>query len=201
MKIALAAAAMTLTAGTAALAGGYTPPVVEEVPVIAPVPAPVVTGDWTGFRAGVQLGLGSAELQPSRTAPGFDEDLKAYGLHAGYDHDFGRFVLGGELDYNKLDIDNLDDKADLTRLRLRAGYDMDRFMPYVTLGAARISGDYMGESIKETAATYGIGAEFKATDNITFGGEYSYQKWKDVNDIDGHNLDTGLFQIRASYRF
>lgn len=200
MKFALAVAAATMTAG-AAVAGGYTPPVVEETPVVVTPATPVVTGDWTGFRAGLQFGIGSSELTATSDTLGYDEDLKSYGLHAGYDHDFGQFVLGGELDYNKLDIDNVDDKADLTRLRLRAGYDMDRFMPYVTLGAARVSGDYMGESIKETAATYGIGADFKATDKITVGGEYTYQKWKDVNDVDGHNLDAGMFQIRASYRF
>ena len=200
MKFAIATATAMLTAAGAAVAGGYTPPVVEEAPVVV---APIaVDGDWTGFRAGVQLGFGSAELKPAgNVTTGFDEDLKSYGLHVGYDHDFGQFVLGGELDYNKLDIDNVDDKADLTRLRLRAGYDMDRFMPYVTLGAARISGDYLGTNIKETAATYGIGAEYKATDNITVGGEYTYQKWKDVDDISKLDLDAGMFQLRASYRF
>lgn len=200
MKFALAAAAVTMTAG-AAMAGGYTPPIVEEVPVVI-APAPIASGDWTGFQAGLQFGFGSTKAtgwQDSTTS--FDEDLKSYGLHAGYDHDFGTFVLGGELDYNKLDVDNVDDKADLTRLRLRAGYDMDRFMPYVTVGAARVSGNYMGESFKDTAATYGIGAEFKATDRITIGGEYSYQKWKDVGDLDGLDVDASMFQVRASYRF
>ena len=103
--------------------------------------------------------------------------------------------------FNKLDIDNLDDKADLTRLRLRAGYDMGRFMPYATLGAAKISGEAAGVSISETRPTYGIGVDFQATDKITVGGEYTYQKWKDVADLDGVNVDAKMFQLRASYRF
>lgn len=91
--------------------------------------------DWTGFYAGAQYGKGSFELSGNGVSA--DEDMDAYGLHGGYLRDFGKFVLGGELDYNKLDIDNVDDKGDLTRLRARAGYDMGRFMPYVTLGVGQ----------------------------------------------------------------
>ena len=197
MKFALATTTATLMAGTA-MAGGYTPPVVEPTPVIAAAPI-VVDNDWTGFYAGAQLGFGSAELKDETTTPpaSYDEDLTSYGLHVGYNHDFGQFVLGGELDFNKIDVDNVDDKADLTRLRLRAGYDMGRFMPYVTLGAAKISAD----GISETDPTYGIGADFMATDRIVIGGEYTYQKWKDVDGVDGVDLDASMFQLRASYRF
>lgn len=200
MKFALTVAAATLTAGAAA-AGGYTAPVVEEAPVVITQPAPAPVGNWTGFYAGLQYGQGNADLSYADTAS-VDSDFDAYGLHVGYNHNFGQFVLGGELDYNRIKLDETDDKGDLTRLRARAGYDMGRFMPYVTLGAARVSADVDGGgSIKETGLTYGIGGDFKVTDRISVGAEYTRQKWDDVNGVSDADLDADLLQVRASWRF
>lgn len=66
-------------------------------------PAPVETytgGDWTGFYAGGQLGY--ADIDGTGAADGSGG---TYGVHGGYNYDFGQFVLGGEVDYDKLDID------------------------------------------------------------------------------------------------
>ncbi|MFT4013567.1 MAG: porin family protein [Paracoccus sp. (in: a-proteobacteria)] len=193
MKIAAYAALALTTAASAAHAGGYAAPVVEA-PVAA---APVVIApesDWTGFYAGLQYGKGDAKLK-------FDgdeakEDFNAYGLHAGYLHDFGQFVAGGEIDYNKLDFDNSED-GDLWRARARAGYDLGRFLPYVTLGAAHIKGG----DLSETGLTYGLGADYKVTEQFSVGAEYSRNDFKDVENVDNLDLDTNLVQIRASYRF
>lgn len=198
MKLFLSTVAASVLA-TSAFAGGYVAPVQPAEPIVI---APVVanTGsDWTGFYAGAQYGAGSFKLSDGTDSA--DEDHKAYGLHAGYLHDFGQFVLGGELDYNKLDIDNVDNKGDMTRLRARAGYDMGRFMPYVTLGVAKLSLDSNGYDISETDMTYGIGGDFKVTDAFTVGAEYSKQDFSDVADIDGLDLDTDMIQLRAAYHF
>ncbi|MBA4490941.1 outer membrane protein [Paracoccus sp. S1E-3] len=198
MKLVFATVAASLFAGTA-FAGGYTPPVANPEPIVV---APVVmedTSDWTGFYAGLQYGKGSAELSGAGVSG--DEDMKTYGLHAGYLRDFGKFVLGGELDFNKLDIDNADDKADMTRLRARAGYDMGRFMPYVTVGVAKLKLDSAGYDISETDVTYGLGGDFKVTDAFTVGAEYSKQKFNDVADVKGLDLDTDMIQLRAAYHF
>lgn len=194
MKFALAATTALFAAG-AAHAGGYVAPVVEPAP--APVAAPVVDAgsDWSGFYAGLQYGQGSADA--SFEGDSFSSDFDAYGVHAGYNRDFGRFVLGGELDYNRVSVDDVDDKSDLVRLRGRAGYDMGRFMPYVTLGAAHLSDD----DLSETGLAYGIGAEFKVTERVSLGAEYSRQDFKDVDDIDDLDLDTDMVQLRASFRF
>ncbi|SMO91174.1 outer membrane protein [Paracoccus laeviglucosivorans] len=193
MKIA-AYAALAVVAASAANAGGYVAPVVEA-PIEA-VPAPVVdASDWTGFYAGLQYGKGNAELDYSGASA--DSDFDGFGAHAGYQRDFGKFVAGGELDYNKADLDAGGD-ADLIRLRARAGYDMGRFLPYVTLGAAHIKGD---DDLSETGITYGLGADFKVTEKFTVGAEYSRSDFKDVADVDNADLDTDLVQIRASYHF
>lgn len=192
MKIAAYAALATIAASASAHAGGYVAPVVEAPVVVAPTPVTVDASDWTGFYAGLQYGKGNAE--PNYAA---DEDFDSYGLHGGYLRDFGKFVAGGELSYDKTDFDNGGD-ADLWRLRARAGYDMGRFLPYVTLGAAHVSGD---NDLSETGVTYGVGADFKLTDKFTVGAEYSRADFKDVFDVDNADIDTDLVQIRASYRF
>lgn len=198
MKLVLATVAASLVAGSA-FAGGYTAPVVETAPVVIEPVAVVDASDWTGFYAGAQYGKGSADL--SYNGVDDDRDTDNYGLHGGYLRDFGKFVLGGELDYNKIDIDDVDDKGDLTRLRARAGYDMGRFMPYVTLGVAKLSADTGTYDISETDVTYGIGGDFKVTDKFTVGAEYSKQDFSDVDDIDGLDLDTDMVQLRAAYHF
>ncbi|MDO5605121.1 MAG: porin family protein [Paracoccus sp. (in: a-proteobacteria)] len=196
-KFAMTTVAASVIAGSA-LAGGYVEPVAAPV-TVTPIVAPASPSDWSGFYAGLQYGKGSGDLSLNNETE--SSDFKAYGLHAGYMHDFGNFVLGGELDYNKLDIDNVDDKGDMTRLRARAGYDLGRVLPYVTLGAARISADVSGYDIKETAVTYGIGADFKVTERFVVGAEYSKQDFSDVADTNGLDLDSDMVQLRASFRF
>lgn len=194
MKLAVYAAIAAATAASGAQAGGYVAPVVEAPVAVTPAPQPVSV-DWTGFYAGLQYGKGSAEL--SYAGASDDTDVDGYGVHAGYLRDFGSYVLGGELDYNKIDPDEGDNDGDLYRLRARAGYDMGRFLPYVTLGAAH----FKASDVSETGLTYGIGADFKVTDKFTVGAEYSRNDFSDVEDIDGLDLDTDLVQIRASYHF
>lgn len=197
MKLVSLAIAASLAAG-AVHAGGYVAPVVETAPIVV---EPVVTADpsdWTGFYAGLQYGQGSGEL--SLGDANTESDFDGYGVHGGYLHDFGKLVAGAELDYNKLDIDEAD-KGDLTRLRARAGYDMGRFLPYVTLGAAHLSADLGTADVSETAFTYGLGADFKVTERFTVGAEYTKQDFKDVDNVDGLDLDSDLVQLRGTFRF
>ncbi|MTH35812.1 porin [Paracoccus limosus] len=194
MKLA-AYAAIAVTAASAAHAGGYVAPVVET-PVIAQQPvAPVTDVDWSGFYAGGQWGKGNAKLKYQGDSA--DADFDAFGVHGGYQKDFGKYVLGGELSYDRVDPKDSDSKGDLVRLRARAGYDLGRVMPYVTLGAAHLKDD----DLSETGLTYGIGADFKVTDRVTVGAEYSRTNFKDVANVDGADLDTNLVQLRAAYHF
>lgn len=195
MKLA-AYAALAVVAASAANAGGYVAPVVDT-PVVAPAPVvPVADTDWTGFYAGAQVGKGDAKLKYN--AGGSDkQDYSAYGVHAGYQKDFGKYVLGGEFAYDRVDPKDTDGKGDQYSLRGRAGYDMGRWMPYVTLGAAHLKDD----DFSETGLTYGIGADFKVAEHVTVGAEYSRTNYKDVADVKGDDLDTNLVQLRASYHF
>lgn len=137
-------------------------------------------GDWTGWYAGVHAGRGygnsdarvsldgqwSVEGQPlqDEVANTWSTDLdpagNAYGLLLGYNHQFGNgFVLGAELDWSKLDIEDarntgpqptavfpslsydftntieLDDKLSL---KGRFGYASGRHLFFATIGWVQV---------------------------------------------------------------
>lgn len=83
-------------------------------------------GDWTGWYAGVHAGQGDSDAEANTTlggqwsvesqalrdevaaglSPGLDASGSVYGLQVGYNHQFtSGFVLGAELDWSKLGID------------------------------------------------------------------------------------------------
>ncbi len=191
---------MTLITMTSALAltgaahaGSLAEPVVEQ-PVIVPVAPAYSSGDWTGFYAGLNLGYDDV----TTNTLGAEGDDNTYGIHAGYDYDFGRFVLGGELEYDKTDIDlggaaNVDDVA---RIKLRGGYDMGRTLIYATAGAARASTS-LGD---DTGGFAGIGVAYKVTDRFVVGGEVLEHRFDDI-DGTGIDADATTFNIRGSFRF
>ena len=199
MKLVMISSAAIFAAGTA-FAGGYTPPVTEPAvtPIVsAPVAAPVA--DWTGFYAGLQYGQGNAEV--SSDAGSADQDFDAYGVHGGYLHDMGRYVVGAELDYNKLNFDNDGGDADLTRLKGRAGMKFGNFLPYLTAGYAHVSTDEDNGDLSEGGVVYGIGADYLINDKFSVGAEYTRHNFSDVGDVDGLDLDANLVQVRAAYHF
>ncbi len=192
----------TIVLSTSAFAGGYAEPVMEPTPA-APVMQAAPSNDWTGFYAGLQYGQGSSDISGMGESAQLT-DFDAYGVHAGYLRDLGQFILGGEFDYNMIDTDAEDIDGDLMRLRARAGYDMGKFQPYLTAGVARVSLDSGDESRSETGFTYGIGADYLVTSNISLGLEYSRSDFSDVLEDEigaGIDLETDMIQVRATYRF
>lgn len=168
-----------------------------EAPVYAPAPTPVSTdGDWTGFYGGLQVGKTDIDSDSGL----LDGDDTSYGVHAGYDYDFGRFVLGGELDYDKTDIElgggaaNVDSVA---RAKLKAGYDFGNTLVYATAGAARADTS-VGD---ETGPFAGLGVTYKVTDRYTVGGEVLKHQFDDVNGTAGNDLDATTISLRGSMRF
>ncbi|GLP85603.1 outer membrane protein [Tritonibacter mobilis] len=198
MKRIILASTLSISA-SAAVAGNLEEPVVEPMPT---PPAPVVTAapdtDWTGFYGGLQYGQGEADL--SLGGASASEDFDAFGVHGGYNHDFGRYVLGGELMYNDISGDNGGD-GDLTSLRARAGMDLGRFMPYVTAGVSHLSLASGGADISENGFTYGVGAEYLVSERFSVGLEYTKSDFSDAGGVAGADLDTDKVQLRASYRF
>ncbi|SDF97349.1 outer membrane protein [Sulfitobacter delicatus] len=167
-----------------------------EAPVYTPAPTPVATGgDWTGFYGGLQVGQTDIESDSGA----LDGDDASYGVHAGYDYDFGTFVLGGELDYDKTDIElgggaaNVDSVA---RAKLKAGYDFGNTLVYATAGAAQADTSVGDES----GSFAGLGVTYKVTEQYTVGGEVLQHKFDDVGGT-GDDLDATTISLRGSMRF
>lgn len=173
-------------------AGSLVEPTPE--PVIEPTYVPIDTSaTWTGAYGGLNLGYG--DVDGTGTADGDD---MTYGLHLGYDYDFGQYVLGGELEYDDADID-LNGAANtnsVTRLKLRAGYDLGRTMIYATAGAAHLDTNIGSD----TGAFVGAGVAYQVTDRFVLGGEVLEHRFDDIGGS-GVDADATTFNLRGSFRF
>lgn len=129
------------------------------------------------------------------------------GIHAGYLRDFGHFVGGAELSYDKLDdfeiggID-VDDFADadgsLLRGKLLAGYDAGQLLPYAAISLANINLEIDGEDGDETGFGYGLGVKYMATPRFLIGAEWMRNSFEIDDEIDA---DVDTLNLNASYRF
>lgn len=232
MKRFLVTCAAALLASTAAYSADA---VVEDV-----VAVEVDGFTWSGFYIGGNVGYGwtSGDYDASIVPFESDGDLDGFlvGAYAGAQHQFSNnVVLGVEVDVQYRDGD---DDADITvfgtpiglavdselnwtgSARLKAGYAMDRWLPYiaggfafadydanVTAGGINLPfSDFGGTSV---GWTLGGGAEYAFTDNLIFRAEYRYSDFGSEDavplgfpypgaefDLDSHDVSLGV-----SYKF
>jgi len=179
-----------------ALAGSLAEPAPE--PVITPAaPQYVETGnDWTGGYAGAQLGYGGFD------AGGASDEGMLYGIQGGYQWDFGKYVLGGELDYNwsQLDAGGGTEIDSMARAKLRAGFDAGPALIYATGGAVYGTADIGGTGYNDTGYFYGLGIDYMVTDRITVGAEVTQNQWGEFSDS-GTELDSTTAALRVNMRF
>ncbi|WP_291835663.1 outer membrane beta-barrel protein [Limimaricola sp.] len=187
------AALPALLAAPAAFAGGMAAPVVTPAPV---APAPVMTpppSDWTGFYIGADVGTGTGK---SASFP--DVTGTVYGIHAGYNYDLGNFVLGAEGSYAKTDLSYSGYKLDsMSLLKVKAGYDLGQFMPYITAGVGNYS--TTGTlAATDNGTLYGVGADMRLTSNLFANVEYLRHK---STDFAGTGTDVTLDTLTAGVSF
>ena len=194
MKRILLGTALAATAATATYAGSADPaptePMIVEPVAVAPAP---MGGDWTGAYGGLSFGNLSAEADG-----GLDDDESIYGIYGGYDYDFGKFVVGGELDYQTGEDIELGgvEVDDIFRAKLRGGYDLGRTLVYGTVGAAQL-GTNIGD---DTGIVGGVGVEYMVTDQFSVGGEFLAHRFDDFDDT-GLDIDANTVSLRGSFRF
>jgi len=153
-------------------------------------------GEWTGFYLGGQAGYGNAD------ATGFDGSGGLGGIHAGYMHDLGDWVIGGELDYDWTNISDGPVEVDnIARAKLIGGYDLGQSMIYATAGAfdADISGPG-GASASDNGWLAGAGRKYAISDNWVAGVEALYHEADDF-DGSGVDVDATTLTARISYKF
>jgi hypothetical protein len=152
-------------------------------------------GDWGGARGGVQFGGLGGDASGADTGEGSGPIA---GLHAGYDVDFGTFVLGAEVDvdFGSIDLGSAAEVDSVARLKLRAGADLGRTFLYGTAGVARADTS-LGTGDGGFA---GIGAGWKMGARMTLGGEVLYQEFDDV-DGNGVNIGGTTATARVTFSF
>jgi outer membrane immunogenic protein len=173
-------------AALASLGGGA---LAADLPRAAPyyAPAPYVAQyyNWTGFYVGLNGGGGWGSSQWNGFSS-FNTSGGLIGGTVGYNRQFGPWVLGveGDLDWANIQGGGLctfgcqtTDKW-LGTVRGRAGYAIDRWLPYVTGGLA--FGNFQASSPLGTGSTtnagwtLGAGVEYGIVSNVTVKAEYLY---------------------------
>lgn len=205
-KIWLGATALSVAGLVAAPAlAADLPEPIPEAPIVEVAPAAF---DWTGFYIGANIGYGFGGddvvgVFSDGSFVGDAGDLEASGilggLQAGYNYQYGNFVIGLEGDIQLSDIgddvsgNGVDVESTVSwygTVRPRIGYAFDRLLVYGTGGVA--FGDYEYEGDIEGSETFvgwtaGAGLEYAFTDNLTAKFEYQY-----VNLGDDTFEDAGL---------
>lgn len=178
--------------------------------------APVFT--WTGFYAGVNAGYGFGKPKGAGSGIWDNTDGFVGGGQIGYNQQFNQFVLGIETDLQGTGMSGKQSgtgvAGDKSRIpyfgtvRARAGYAIDRFMPYVTGGFA-----YGGSHVVNAAVgksdnvnygwTIGGGVEYAFTNNITAKVEGLYVDLADKGVVGGRKYGNEFGVVRAglNYKF
>lgn len=203
MFFASTAVASLMMAASSVAAGNMSEPVMEPAPMPAPAPMPMQTSaNWSGFYAGGSLGYATVDDDAATFGDGF-EGL-TYGVHAGYDYDFGSFVMGGEIEISSFDVTDNETATSVdsvSRLKVRAGYDAGDVLPYLTAGVAQLntSGAPLGD-VDDTGAFYGLGMDYRIGSNLRVGGEVLQHEFDDYAGS-GINADALTAGLRVSFEF
>jgi outer membrane immunogenic protein len=210
-------AALTGTAAAADLPPRPAPAPYYKAPVAIPV------YNWTGFYIGINGGGGFGRSQWDSTG-GFNTSGGLVGGTVGYNYQFGQGVVGLEGDIDWADINGTTNVACpfgcktsdhwLSTVRGRLGYAADRFMPFITGGAA--FGDirastpgFAGANQTNAGWTVGAGLEFAIAGNWTAKAEYLYVDLGKFNCgiscgalvTDNVSFTTNIVRAGVNYRF
>ncbi|MEI6270080.1 MAG: outer membrane protein [Methylococcaceae bacterium] len=215
---------------------------------------PGSTYDWTGAYVGVNLGSAWTGSELTANHSQFLSDSQTYseqlnstavnpGLQLGYLKQLpGNWVVGGEGDFSYPATDSqyqspaaIDGSGDYDQfivhnkvqgsLRLRAGYALDRFLPFVTAGVSFASlgfnynneagqSEAIGTTTTQTGWVLGGGLEYGILTNLSVRTEYLYTDYgkalnqniltvglDDVNGGAHATLYTHVARAAVNYRF
>jgi outer membrane immunogenic protein len=139
---------------------------------------------WSSFYVGGSVGYGLLSDVDYSFAPPLVSEGKdwLFGVHAGYLHQFGNFVVGLEGEYQRLDIqfEGLPVFAeDAWTIKARAGLAFDRW-----LITGHGGGSYVTTNIglEDWAWVAGVGVDYAVTDHIVLGASYSHMRSDSYDD-------------------
>lgn len=180
--------------------------------------AETVPYDWSGFYAGLNMGLGFADFEKDANITGPNESGTGItgGVQAGYNWQNGNFVYGGEIDFAFTDLsaENASLQYDqnwVMTFRGRAGYAFQDFLPYATLGlgVTQTEAELAGlgsETSSHVGLAAGLGLDYHWFDQWSSRVEYLYVSAPKLTDnIAGARVnggsDTSYFRIGVNYNF
>lgn len=146
--------------------------------------------DWTGFYVGIHIGTSQIETN------GVSDSDPTLGLHAGYNHDFGQYILGGELSFDgaaEYTIGGTTETTETVRLKIKGGRVFGRTHLYGVVGYANFDDGFS----RLDGYSVGVGVNYRATEKVLIGAEYLH----DVFSRTGSDLKADTITLRASYRF
>lgn len=186
-------------------------------------PAFVPPYSWTGFYLGVNGGgaLGQSKWD---SAGSFDISGGLVGGTIGYNYQYSRAVFGveGDIDWTSIRGSTTTlacptgcntSNSWLSTVRGRIGYAADRFMPYITGGAAfgninATAPGLVGASAVNAGWTAGAGIEFAIAGNWTAKAEYLFVDLGKFNcglncgpATDNVSFDANVIRAGVNYRF
>ena len=204
--------------------------VVESPPEVYVAPVFNWTGAYIGAQAGYLWGEGDFEVDDGSGAE-IEPDGCLGGIYVGYNYQMANnVVVGVDADFAWTGADDsatgfddlgvpvgtLDSELDWEgAVRLRLGYAVDRFLPYVAGGVAfgrmgieafNLAGVSQG-SDDDTGVgwTLGVGIEYAFTDNIIGRAEYRYTDFGDFDfSVPGGataDLTTNDVRLGVAYKF
>ncbi len=161
---------------------------------------------WTGWRAGIQLGVNRNSYD------GFgSSNSMTTTLEGGYDYRVDwHLVVGGEL-YSEWNSDtshsvnafpgsNANFGSRAYGVDFLAGFPVSNFLPYIKLGYGHVSitGDLSGST---NSMRYGIGAMWRIAPNSGVVFQYMYQKASIPSPFGNADLKNGNFTIGYNWFF
>lgn len=167
-----------------------------SVVVIAMLAGTLQAGDWTGSYVGGRAGYnGGGALNTG--------DTVTYGLHGGYDIDFGDLVLGTELELGRMNLSQsggTGDSREVGRIKFRAGRDFGSTLAYAIAGGVNANTPSGAPSGSATGTVYGLGLMTSVGENLTLSGEALRQVFGNFISS-GSDLKTDIFNVRVSFHF
>jgi outer membrane immunogenic protein len=180
--------------------------------------------NWTGAYFGGFGGYAAGEITADADTAGYDSDYDLNfalgGAEFGYNHQFGRFVVGGEIDISFTDGDTSETVGVLgeyqsnidwlATFRLRAGYTWDNLLVYATGGFAAAETDDrfidpLGVREETTGSrkgwTVGGGLEWAFYDNWSVKGEYLFVDLGDDEAIEDVNGVLGFGESTVEHKY
>jgi outer membrane immunogenic protein len=183
----------------------------QAMPAKAPLYTPVPVYNWTGFYVGINGGGAWGTSNWSSTGD-FDVSGGMIGGTVGYNWQTGMWVFGLEGDIDWASVKGTtntgcvggctSENTWLGTARGRVGYAFDRFMPYITGGAAFGNVDathpgFTGASSTQVGWAAGAGLEFAVMNNITAKVEYLHY---DLGSFTcGLNCGNGFINDQVSF--